>query len=441
VATVAQISLTTIDNLRGEISPNSPGISKVRFLSVVKLTFVLLSVQILPSLLHYLSFDPSNAIGTVAVCSMILLVSIATQAYRLQYRRGPYVRSEWGSILFAATIVLLVVPHAAIANNFQTTDLERFVKTLPLLFVLLGGGAALGHMLLGATDRELDMTLVISLFILSISVPLSIAGLQPEVVEFGYEKSIFPFTETSHFALAVAPVFLYRCIKSTGHARSLWLLLGFILAVVLQSVTFLIACVLAAIACRRILLVSLVGLVFVLGVVPFQLDYFASRLTGGSSNISTLVFVQGWQLMIEAMTRSFGWGVGFQQLGVQGTNVSAADAIYLLASIDTLNVLDGGFVFAKLAAEFGVIGILLGVWFLIGAIRSILALRQRQERPVIVFARCVLVCFCVDMFARGTGYFSGSTLLAVAAISILLRSRKYLWFQSREQAEGGIVHV
>jgi hypothetical protein len=235
---------------------------------------------------------------------------------------------------------------------------------------------------------------------------------------------MFPFTETSHWALAFAPVFVYRCIKSEGHARSFWLSFGFIVAIVLQSATFLIACVLAALVCRRLLLAGLIGAVLAIGVAPFALEYFTSRLAGGEANLSTLVYVQGWQLMAEALTRSFGWGVGFQQLGVQGTNVSAADAIYLLASIDALNVLDGGFVFAKLSAEFGVLGILLGAVFLFVAGRSILVLRRRRERAAIMFARCVMVCFCVDMFARGTGYFSGSTLLAITAISILVRERR-----------------
>jgi hypothetical protein len=416
-----------------EASKDLPSVSQSSSLSVVKLTGILLLVQILPSLLHYLGLDASHAIGTAAVSATILAIFVATQA--IGWNRKDARRSEWGSLLFAATCVLLVVPHAAVANNFQATDLGRFFKTLPLLFLLVGGGAAFGHMLLRATEREIDVTLTLSLVILSVSVPFSILGLQPQMIEGGYEKSMFPFTETSHFALAFAPVFVYRCVKSEGHARSLWLSFGFILAILLYSVTFLMACVLAALACRRLLLVGLIGVVLVIGVVPFEFDYFTSRLAGGEANLSSLVYLQGWQLMVEALTRSFGWGVGFQQLGVQGTNVSAADAIYLLASIDSLNVLDGGFVFAKLAAEFGVLGMLLGALFLIVAARSMLALRRGRERAAIMFARCVVVCFFVDMFARGTGYFSGSTLLAITAISILVNDRRHLDLSRGEPRE------
>ena len=144
-------------------------------------------------------------------------------------------------------------------------------------------------------------------------------------------------------------------------------------------------------------------------------------------------------MLVEAMTRSLGWGVGFEQLGVQGTNVSAADAILMLSSIESLNVLDGGFVLAKLGAEFGVFGILLCVGFTVASVRSLLALRRGGERAAIVFARCVVVCFIVDMFVRGTGYFAGSTLLAVTALGVLVRERKTRRSRAAEQVDSRLI--
>lgn len=410
----------------------------MQFLWAIILAGVLLSVQVLPSLLRYLGADLSMALGTGAACAIILSVFLAAQTNLGRYREGADRRFEWGPFVFAVACVLLVVPHAAIANYFQTTDLERFLKTLPLLVLLLGGGIAFGRTLLRATDSEIGWALALSLSILCISLLLRISGLQPHTSEVDYEKPIFPFTEISHFALAFAPVWLYHCVSSKGRSRSAWLLFGFIVSLALHSLTLLIACFLAAIVCRRILLVSLIGLVLAFGVVPYQLNYFISRLdlSDGVDNLSALVYVQGWQLVVEAMTRSFGWGVGFQQLGVQGTNVPAAETIYLLSKIDALNILDGGFVFAKLAAEFGLLGVLLGVLFVFAAVRSILVLRRERERPVIVFARCVLVCFSVDMFVRGTGYFAGSTLLAITAVSILVSDRKRLRLLAGNRVHG-----
>jgi hypothetical protein len=189
--------------------------------------------------------------------------------------------------------------------------------------------------------------------------------------------------------------------------------------------------------------VSLVGLVASLGIVPLEFDYFISRLdlTSNSNNISSLVYVQGWQLLWESCVQTFGWGVGFEQLGGHGTNATAADTILALLSdsgLDALNLTDGSFVFAKLTGEMGIFGFLLSVGFVIAAFRSIRALRRanvgEQERSIIVFARCVLTSFIIDMFVRGTGYFVGSTLLAITAASILASGRHRLDFFAMARA-------
>src|SRR6202022_4277528 len=109
----------------------------------------------------YLGADLSMALGTGAACAIILSVFLATQANLGRYREGADRRFEWGPFVFAVTCVLLVVPHAAVANYFQTTDLARFLKTLPLLLLLLGGGVAFGHTLLRATDSEIGWALAL----------------------------------------------------------------------------------------------------------------------------------------------------------------------------------------------------------------------------------------------------------------------------------------
>lgn len=98
------------------------------------------------------------------------------------------------------------------------------------------------------------------------------------------------------------------------------------------------------------------------------------------------------------------------------------------SGIDALNQTDGSFVFAKLTGELGVFGFLLSVTFVVAAVRSIRFLRGikagDRERTIIIFAHCVLTSFLVDMFVRGTGYFVGSTLLAITAASILTADRR-----------------
>jgi hypothetical protein len=194
----------------------------------------------------------------------------------------------------------------------------------------------------------------------------------------------------------------------------------------IESLTLIISCLLASIACKKFLVVSLAGAVVAIGIIPFELGYFLNRLnfSGETQNISSLIYLQGWQQLWESLERTHGWGVGFEQLGIHGTEVASAAAISSIFQIEGLNVMDGSFVFAKVVSELGLFGGLFGAAFTILAFQSFLALRHKRERPVVVFARCVIVCFIVDMFVRGTGYFTGSTLLALAAACILVESKR-----------------
>jgi hypothetical protein len=404
--------------------------------SALTLAFLIMSVQFLPSLPLYFEADTSMALGTAAAALMIILFFVATQATAYRFYAGAFGRIAIVPFAIAATIVLCAIPHAALADHFLPIDLARLFKTLPLLFLLLASGMVLGKVMAEANDGALRRALHLSFLIFFLSVLFRIAGLQPPTGG-NFPKSTFPFTETSHFALAFAPVLLYKCVTSAGTRQLGWLFFGFAIAVGLESATLLFGCLLAAIVCRRILLVTLAGTVLALGVVPFGLEYFTSRLdlSEGGSNISTLVYIQGWQILQESLARSFGWGVGFQQMGIHGTQVSAADTLLALSGADPTNVMDGSFVFAKLGAELGVFGLLLGIVFLIAAVRSVRALRNDKERVAITFARCVLVTFIVDMFVRGTGYFAGSTLLAIACGCVLAANSRWRWSERKARIQ------
>ncbi len=379
----------------------------------------------MPPFFLYIGIGSSLAAGTAVAIAVILVVFYATSAGSTWNTVSGGRVFHYGPLLFAAFCFLVVIPHAAVSAHFQSIDIARLLKTTPLLFLLIAGAAALGRLLLEAPNPEFKTTLSLSFGLLGTSLLLKLFGLEP--LSNIYGKPMFPFTEISHFVLAFVPIFLYRVVTCTRGATAGWLAFGFGVAFGLQSMTLLIACILAAIVCRRILAVSLAGLLLVVGIVPLKLDYFISRLdlTSSSDNISSLVYVQGWQLLWESWTRTFGWGVGFEQLGGHGTHVTAADALALLlegSGLEALNLSDGSFVFAKLTGEMGIFGLLLSAVFVIATVRSIRTLRglRTAERPVITFARCVLVGFCIDMFVRGTGYFVGSTLLAISAFSILI---------------------
>jgi hypothetical protein len=383
------------------------------------LALLLLTIQLLPSLLLYFALDTSMALGTALAALLIILIFVFSRAVDSRRYVTPFGRLVILPFAISATCVLCVIPHAALADHFLPIDFLRLSKTLPLLFLLLASSIAFGEMIFDSDNEDLGRALNVSFWVLCVIVLFRIVGLQP-VTAGNFPKSTFPFTETSHFALVFAPLFLYRCTTAAKSRRLWWLAAGFAIALGLQSVTLLFGCLLAAFVCRRLLLVSILGTVLALAAVPFALEYFVARLdlSDTASNLSSLVYVQGWQMLQESLTNSFGWGVGFEQMGVHGTQVSASDALISLSGAPT-NILDGSFVFAKLGSELGLFGVCISVAFLVAAVRSLRALRNVHERAAITFARCALVAFTVDMFIRGTAYFASSTLLATACACVL----------------------
>jgi hypothetical protein len=242
---------------------------------------------------------------------------------------------------------------------------------------------------------------------------------------------VFPFSEPSHFALAFIPLLMYVAITSRGTRRAIFLVLGFVCTALIQNLTLAAGFALVALAMMRwhVLLIALV----LVGAIAAQLDltYYATRLdfSGDSTNLSNLIYLQGWQMVDESWQRSGGFGIGFQQLGVFGTEVPAAQILRGLRQGEDINTLDGSFVFAKFGSEFGVFACVLVLVYLWLAFRSLRTLRKVARRrprigPLTILAHCAIVSYFIELFVRSTGYFTPAALLLVAAFGVLARDRR-----------------
>ena len=376
------------------------------------LTTALLAVACLPPLSMYLGAATSMAAGVMAVCLAAIAVS-------LMQRPGAVI---WPSPRGTAVLGLgaFICAHAFVVVLTGRMDLQRFVLSLVLLLVFLLGAMALGQLVFTARDRPLHRSLCFVLSLLALAGGLGLAGFAPHLgIEFA--KPVFPFTEPSHFALSTLPFFLYYCVTSRGSVRLLALSAGLLAALTLQNLTMLSAVAVTILVCARPVLLALLAVPLLLAVPALDLQYFSARLdfSPESDNLSALVFVQGWQLIGESLTSSRFWGLGFQQLGVYGTQVEFADLINALVGED-FNLSDGGFGFSKLVSEFGLFGLVATAVHLYFAGRFAMRLRAVAHGPVKVarssiFAHAVVVGFTVDLFIRGNGYFTASTLMYAAA--------------------------
>jgi hypothetical protein len=364
------------------------------------------------------------ALGTTVASALVVFVywlqSAVTERLSVQRALDFLIRPTFTVIVTFA----FIVAHTIVAGAIQPLDLERWAETLVPLAFLLFGGMTLGLQIERCSHAQVDTAIRTSFWLLCAVIALRLVGAEPASAP--WPKAMFPYTETSHFSLAFGPVLMYQCVSARRSRAPWWVLLGFVLGLTLQSLNLLICCVLIAAACRRLTVAAVLGLVILIGGLPLELAYFTQRIDFSSDtrNLSALVYIQGWEQVFESMTWSSGWGVGFEQLGFRESEATAAAVIRSLSGGEDSNMMDGGFVFAKFASEFGAIGVLLSLVYVVTASRCLRALRNRRSGAGITFARCVVVAYGVDMFARGTGYFVESTLLFVAALTVLWLHRE-----------------
>lgn len=405
---------------------NAPAHAPTRPRSGLAPGWLVFGVVALPGFAFYVGVSTSNTLGVVLI-SLILLARRFLPSAAARHPYAVLLGSLQRQLLF---ILAAVVLHFVLVSLLLPTDPQRALGSLvPLTLQLLAAGA-LVNTYLAASARRFERSLRGCFLALAILALLSVAGLAPPSPTY-FGRPVFPFSEPSMFAVAFIPLAMYACVAAKESERTAFLLLTLACATLAQSLTLVVGCTLIALASLRWRPLVLIGLLVAAIASQLDLTYYAIRLNFASEdqNMTTLVYLQGWQLIDESLSRSNGLGIGFQQLGVQGSDVPAAELLRAMRDGDDANILDGGFVFAKLASDFGVLGILVTAAYLVLAARSLMVLRRVASGrvrllPALAFAHCCVLGYFVELFVRGSGYFTGGSLLLMAAILLLHRSRR-----------------
>ena len=385
------------------------------------------SILTAPALLFYLGLASSMALGASIVGIVVIAVSSIRHA---SGRMNAAVQSSGWALISVAALYGIVLHMTVVLLLGIPVALDRAIRSLIPLVIILSSGHGLARLLLSSSEADVHRALRFTTVMLITIGAISVFGFAPAGPR-DYFKPVFPFTEPAHFALASIPLLMYWCVRLHGKMRVLALAVGLTGALTLQSLTFVVGCLLAALISVRLRVLPWLLIPFTALLLQLDLSYYTERVdfSNDNSNLSTLVFLQGSQLIGESWEKSGGWGLGFQQLGVHGTDVPAAELINLLLDNDS-NLLDGGFTLAKLVSEFGALGLILvaiylcAAWLAVVHLRRVSSSDKMTEGSAITLARCMLVSFSIELFVRGGGYFSGTSILLTAAIVMLLATRR-----------------
>lgn len=386
---------------------------------------VLLLSIVTPSL-AYMSGAQSMAPGILAVSVAHIYLSLISGIHQ----------RAWPAA--SAAVLLIFVMFAAILASsglslllHAEVDPLRMIGSILIFCVFTAAVYALARTAQMLPDQTIDKAARFVFYILSASGIFGAFHLSP--FSSTASKSVVFFNEPSHYSLSFLPFLFYMVVTATARRRMLLICFGFGLALALESLTLIVGTMLIGLPALRTRHMLMLSPIVIIVLAYISLDYYADRLnlSEGSDNLSTLVYLSGWERAYLNFMETRGLGVGFQQFGIVGDHGRISDIIASLIG-ERLNVLDGGSIGAKFIGEFGLFGIIVLMLYAFTFSKKILLIRRYiQSDTAITSYKYIFFCasfimFSIDIFVRGIAYFSPSGLLFFTAVICLFSTRSAL---------------
>jgi hypothetical protein len=397
------------------------------FHNIIILRIVVVIIIFIPTLVYYLGFSTSMTLGTSIACILSIII------FLIKFR-NIIVQSVHKIVIFGLLLAIFIVFHAVMVGNFNQFDYERCLLSIIPLELVVFCGFFLSKIFLNQNQLLIDRIAFQICWIFMLIGFLSAIGF--ELPSLGaYSKPVFPFTEPSLYSLAFLPFLMYCTFRSGGFIKILYFSGGFVISIYLQSLTMLVGISIIAILYMRFngrYIIAIISIITSIIAIDIDYGYYYDRLNflDNNYNLSALVYLQGWQLMLESLSNSWLLGIGFQQLGVHGTSVEAAEYIREIIKSD-LNILDGGFLFSKIISELGLIGafiILTYIRLTWDAIKNLRIITKGDINTpyILILSNSILLSFSIELFVRGQGYFTGSSVMLVLALTTIfsLKNKK-----------------
>ena len=344
---------------------------------------------------------------------------------------GP--RQILGRLAFNVHVVLLVVLAVVFAQGVlsffinTTFNTGRFLQSYVFLIIYLSGASLMVLLAQRLPQYRVDFAVKLVFYVLILNGLVTILGYRA----MGNPSAVGFFSENSHYAHSFLPFLYYMVVLSSWRKKWLLLFMGFFVAFNLQSVTLLfgvISVAILALRLRQLVFLSIIAIPILMVAMDYMdFGYYYERLNFTnfrSENISMLSFLNGWERAYLNLKDSYGIGLGLQQLGVLGSQGIIVEQIRALRAvgIEDLNLFDGGLVASKFISEFGILAVMVLVAYLVHFVRSLRWLHEVSmnggetvDCRKVFFLGC-FVMFFIDLFLRGTGYFSSSGFLFVASL-------------------------
>lgn len=368
--------------------------------------FILFSISLCTSLIMKTFSTSSMMLGVFLLISMIFIL------YVLKPIKSNFSKSN--AFLFLSTGLWIYIISLISACQQPTFEYFRFFGSylMIIIFLIL---AFIFSKYLNKISSSSFSKIINSVFYI-----LIFDGIYSTIkyVFIVKDKETLFFSEPSHYALIVLSFSLYKLLenKKTESSNLTLSITVLSIALFLENLTLLVGILLALFIItkwKNFLFVFLVVAVVLLSAPEINLDYFLSRLTftGDITNLSTLVFLSGWERAVLNFQETYGLGIGLNQLGYVGPLGSFQEILTSLG-MSGLNLYDGGSTGSKVISELGLLGLsliiiyLYFVWKFYLSIKYIISLDSKD-----IFFFSIFFMFAIELFIRGVGLFSPTVFL------------------------------
>jgi hypothetical protein len=366
----------------------------------------------------------SYAIGIVTSSLVIFLI------YNLYLSNKLFYKPILKQIAFGFLLLFIHSYLSIITNN--KFDFFRFAVSIFFLLTLIIGAISFSNLFISFSNQEIDFSIVAIFFVFLFSGIFWGSNLLPAFGNYStFILPIFPFAEPSHFALFFAPFFSYMVAREKRQiVKYILYLIPLLFLLFFSNLTLLVVFILVLIVTTNNIYPLLIigSLVLVYLFFSFDLSYYTQRISLDEDNLSSLIWIQGWEEAIINLQDSKFIGVGFQQFGVippRGEFSKIVNLIYM----NDYNRYDGGTLASKIFGEFGFLGLIFVVLLLTLIVKSaVIIFKNNKEKKldsITLFAHCCIFSFSFELFIRTTSYFSTSFFFFVSSL-LILQHNKYV---------------
>lgn len=315
------------------------------------------------------------------------------------------------------TLFFLVNFFLGLISN-SNFNLIRFFSSYLLLSLELFVAFLFGISLNNLPNEKLDI------FLKNISISILVLGLVVCIYWTFFShtaKEMLFFTEPSHFSVVSSPFIVYYIISSNKISSIIFSLILLLVAAYIENMTLLFPVAIAVfILDKKIFVVSTLIFISVITLIGAGFGEYISQRYGGvtggdNQNISSLVYLQGWDYIFSSVIQFKGLGIGFQQLGEIRINSNSQEILEFMGY--PLNQNDGAFLFSKFFVEFGWIGFIAIIITLIEMLRFSfkVSIFRQNKHYLNIFIATTYLSFIIPLFVRNSSYFNGAIFIFIAA--------------------------